>query len=76
MPDEAYLRWHDVPELPKLREVADFPNHHHVVVRCVICDWVWEALYPSKGNPELLQCSKCGAQDSQIVKYLRYVYLQ
>jgi hypothetical protein len=63
------------PPAPSLATLLNFADHHEAWVRCMGCDDLFIAVYPAKANPNRLRC-RCGAKDSQVVRYVRYHYKQ
>lgn len=65
-----------LPKLSKKFSLDDYPNHHFAEIRCMNCGNVFLSLYPVAANPLRLECAGCGAQDSEVARYLKFIHVQ
>ena len=70
------LSWLDrtPPKRKRTRDLAEFVDHHLAVFRCMVCDEVWNVVYPMGADTQRMQCKECGAQDSEMVGYLKRIW--
>lgn len=63
-----------LPKLKKIKDLADYPDHHCAAFRCMLCDTIWTALYPVGANVNTMQCRECGAKDSEMLEYFKRIW--
>lgn len=63
-------------KLPVTFKESDYPDHHMATLRCRSCGQTWDAVYPKDMNVLRVFCRECGAQDSEVAKYTKYIYKQ
>lgn len=64
------------PKRKRTRDISEFPDHHLAAFRCMLCDEVWNAVYPLAADPMRMQCRSCGAKDSEMIVYLKRIWKQ
>lgn len=62
--------------LPAVFDERDYPNHHIAKLRCRSCGTDWDAVYPQSVDTTRVECYNCGARDSEVAQYVKFIYKQ
>jgi len=77
MDEPIPTHWTKLPPPPdRHMDEVDLYDHHVAVLRCVTCEYEFEAAYPAKTNPLRIRCPQCGERGVDVAKYLKYIYRQ